>query len=68
LRLQETAIREVLVKGNSDSLRLLASTDNLMKGKVKESHFALELKSAVFRQIRKMGFPSFSICRDSLHV
>jgi hypothetical protein len=39
-----------------------------MKGKLKESHFALELKSAVFGQIKKMDFPYFSLRRDSLHV
>jgi hypothetical protein len=61
-------IREVLVKGNSVSLRLSASIDNLIKGKVEESHFALELKSAVFGQIRKMDFPYFSLSRDSFHV
>ena len=41
------------------SLRLSASIDNLAKGKVEESHFALELKRAVFGQIREMDFPSF---------
>ena len=55
-------------KGNSVSLRLSASTDSLIKGKVEESHFALELKSAVFGQIRKMDFPYFSLRRDSFHV
>ena len=61
-------IREVLVKGNSVSLRLSASTDDLIKGKVEESHFAVEMKSAVFGQIRKMDFPSFPLSRDSFHV
>ena len=55
------ANREVLVKGNSVLLRLSASTDNLIKGKVEESHFALELKSAIFGQIREMDFPSFHV-------
>ena len=70
LRVEETSrdFREVLVKGNSVSLRLSASTDNLIKGKVEESHFALDPKSAVFGQIRKMDFPYFSLCRDSFHV
>ena len=49
------------------SLRLSASTDNLIKGKVEESHFALELKSDVFGQIREMHFRSLTLCRDSLH-
>ena len=40
-------IREVLVKGNSVSLRLSAITDNLIKGKVEKSHFAVGLKSAI---------------------
>jgi hypothetical protein len=37
-------------------------------GKIEESHFALELKSAVFGQIREIDFSSFSLSRDSLHV
>ena len=57
-----------MVKGDSVSLRLSTSPNNLIKGKVEESHFALELKSAVFGQIRKMDFPSFSLHRDPLHV
>ena len=57
-----------LVEGNSASLRLSANTDNLIKGKVEESHFAPEPKSAVFGQISKMDFPSFSCSRDSFHV
>ena len=56
------------MNGNSVSWRFSASTDNLIKGKVEESHFALELKSAVFGQIRKMDFPYFSLSRDSFHV
>ena len=50
-----------MVKGNSNLLSLSASIDNLIKGKVEESHFALELKSAVLGLIRKMDFPYFSL-------
>ena len=50
-QLKNCIIREVLVKGNSVSLRLSASNDNLIKETVEESHFALALKSAVFDQI-----------------
>jgi hypothetical protein len=63
-----TANREVLIMENSLSLRLSASRSNLIKQKVEESHFALELKSDVFGQLRKMDFPYFSLSRDSFHV
>ena len=61
-------IREVLVKGNPLASRLSACTDNLIKGKVEESHFSHDRKSAIFGQIREMDFPYFSLSRDSLHV
>ena len=61
-------IREVLVKGNPLTERVSASTNDLIKGKVEESHFSHDRKSAIFGQIREMDFPFFSLSRDSLHV
>ena len=54
-------ISEVLVKGNSVSLRLSASTDNLIKGKVEESHFALELKVLFLGKKGKWIFLTFPL-------
>ena len=48
-----------MVTGNSILLRLSAGSYNLTKGKNKESHFALELKCAIFGQLWEMDFPYF---------
>ena len=60
--------REVLVKEKSVRLRLSALAGNLKRGKFNESHFVIELKSAVFGQTREMKLPYFSLIRDSLQV
>ena len=49
------------VTGNSASLRVSASTENLTKGKVEESHFSLQLNNSIFEQKREMDQPYFSL-------
>ena len=44
------------MKENSVSLRLSASMNSVVRGKGKEHHFALELNSAIFDEIRDMNF------------
>ena len=60
--------REVLVVGNSVSLRLSARTDNLITGNATESHFALDLKTAIFGPLRERDVSYFSHSQDSIHV